>query len=141
MVSGRRPSRRVRASRIAGRIQVGAATGVRRDERAGGLINAGKETRHSYATAALKAGIPPKIISERLGHSTAAFTMQTYTHVIPGMDEAAASAVAELILGEGAGHKSGHNGMDEIDQESKEPADLLRFRRSAGPSSSSGGGI
>ena len=39
------------------------------------------------------------MISERLGHSTAAFTLQTYTHVIPGMDEAAANTVAALILG------------------------------------------
>ena len=57
------------------------------------------DVRHSYATAALKAGIPPKVISERLGHATAAFTLQTYTHVIPGMDEAAADTVAALILG------------------------------------------
>jgi integrase len=104
------------------------------------------DVRHSYATAALKAGIAPKIISERLGHATAAFTMQTYTHVIPGMDESAASAVAALILGESAaeetpGHKSGHNDVDERPQESEEPADPERFRRSAGPSSSSGGGI
>ncbi|HET7385314.1 MAG TPA: site-specific integrase [Nocardioidaceae bacterium] len=57
------------------------------------------DVRHSYATAALKAGVSPKIISERLGHSTAAFTLQIYTHVIPGMDEAAANTVADLILG------------------------------------------
>jgi len=56
------------------------------------------DVRHSYASAALKAGISPKVISERLGHSTAAFTLQTYTHVIPGMDEAAADTVATLIL-------------------------------------------
>ena len=40
------------------------------------------DVRHSYATAASKAGISPKVISERLGHATAAFTLQTYTHVI-----------------------------------------------------------
>ena len=56
------------------------------------------DVRHSYATAALKAGIQPKVISERLGHATAAFTLQTYTHVIPGMDESAAATVAALIL-------------------------------------------
>jgi integrase len=61
------------------------------------------DVRHSYATAALKAGIPAKVISERLGHATAAFTLQTYTHVIPGMDESAASTVAELILGRPGG--------------------------------------
>jgi integrase len=58
------------------------------------------DVRHSYATAALKAGISPKVISERLGHSSAAFTLQTYTHVIPGMDEMAADTVAKLILAE-----------------------------------------
>lgn len=41
---------------------------------------------------------PPKVISERLRHSTAAFTLETYTHVIPGMDEAAANTVAALII-------------------------------------------
>ncbi len=57
------------------------------------------DVRHSYATAALLAGVPAKVISERLGHATAAFTLQTYAHVIPGMDEDAANSVAALILG------------------------------------------
>jgi integrase len=56
------------------------------------------DVRHSYATAALKAGISPKAISERLGHSTAAFTLQVYSHVTPGMDEQAANTVATPIL-------------------------------------------
>jgi len=59
------------------------------------------DVRHSYATAALAAGIPPKVISERLGHATIAITMDTYSHVIPGLDEHAAGAVARLILGAG----------------------------------------
>ena len=54
--------------------------------------------RHSYATAALKAGISAKVISERLGHASVAFTLQTYGHVIPGMDRDAAATVADLIL-------------------------------------------
>ncbi len=59
------------------------------------------DVRHSYATAALQAGVSPKIISERLGHATAAFTLQVYSHVIPGMDEEAATSVASLILSAG----------------------------------------
>jgi integrase len=59
------------------------------------------DVRHSYATAALAAGVPPKVISERLGHATIAITMDTYSHVIPGLDEQAANAVARLILGDG----------------------------------------
>ena len=56
------------------------------------------DVRHSYATAALKAGISAKVISERLGHASVAFTLQTYGHVIPGMDKDAAATVADLIL-------------------------------------------
>jgi integrase len=72
------------------------------------------DVRHSYATAALKAGVPAKVVSERLGHATAAFTLQVYSHVIPGMDEHAAATVADLILGTGDSaaqidaHKSAH---------------------------------
>ena len=54
--------------------------------------------RHSYATAALAAGVPAKIVSERLGHANIAITMDTYSHVLPGMDERAASVVARPIL-------------------------------------------
>ena len=62
------------------------------------------DLRHSYASAALKSGVSPKIVSERLGHTNAAFTMQTYMHVIPGMDAAAANQVADLILGTNSPH-------------------------------------
>jgi integrase len=58
------------------------------------------DVRHSYATAALAAGVPAKVVSERLGHANIAITMDTYSHVLPGMDERAASAVARLILGD-----------------------------------------
>ena len=99
------------------------------------------DVRHSYATAALKAGIPPKVISERLGHSTAAFTMQTYAHVIPGMDEGAADKVAALILGDPNGRTSGRQSLEQGSQESEEPPDPERFRRSEGSSIRSGGRI
>jgi integrase len=56
------------------------------------------DVRHSYATAALAAGIPPKVVSERLGHANIAITMDVYSHVIPGMDAQAANTVASLIL-------------------------------------------
>jgi integrase len=59
------------------------------------------DVRHSYATAALAAGIPAKVVSERLGHATIAITMDTYRHVLPGLDEQAAGQVARLILGAG----------------------------------------
>jgi integrase len=56
------------------------------------------DVRHSYASAALAAGVPAKVVSERLGHATIAITMDVYSHVIPGMDAQAANAVASLIL-------------------------------------------
>jgi integrase len=57
------------------------------------------DIRHSYATAGLAAGVPPKVMSERLGHATVAFTLDTYTSALPAMDKSAADVVAALILG------------------------------------------
>jgi integrase len=58
------------------------------------------DVRHSYASAALAAGIPAKIVSERLGHATIQITLDTYSHVLPGLDAQAAETVARLILGD-----------------------------------------
>ena len=55
--------------------------------------------RHSYATAALAAGQPLKVVSERLGHASTSITANLYQHVLPSMDERTANAVANLILG------------------------------------------
>ncbi|HEX3966039.1 MAG TPA: tyrosine-type recombinase/integrase [Trebonia sp.] len=57
------------------------------------------DLRHSYATAALAAGVSPKIVSERLGHASVAFTLSQYTHLLPGLDRDAASTVAAILLG------------------------------------------
>ena len=58
------------------------------------------DLRHTYATIALVAGTHPKVVAERLGHSTIAVTLDTYSHVIPSLQEEAATAVARLILGD-----------------------------------------
>jgi len=55
------------------------------------------DLRHTHATLLLKAGIPIKVVSERLGHSTPGFTMATYQHVLPGMQAEAARAFAALL--------------------------------------------
>jgi integrase len=55
------------------------------------------DLRHTHATIALRAGVPVKIISERLGHSTPAFTLKVYAHAIPGMQSEAASQIAALV--------------------------------------------
>jgi integrase len=38
----------------------------------------------------LKQGVHPKVVSERLGHSSVAITLDTYSHVLPGIQAAAA---------------------------------------------------
>jgi integrase len=55
--------------------------------------------RHSWATLALKAGVHPKVVQERLGHSTIGITLDVYSHVLPAMETDAADRVAALILG------------------------------------------
>ena len=55
------------------------------------------DLRHTHATLLLKNGAPLKVVSERLGHSSPAFTMATYQHVLPGIGAHAAAQFAELI--------------------------------------------
>jgi integrase len=49
--------------------------------------------RHTHATDLLRAGVHPKIASERLGHASIAITMDTYSHAIPGLQEDAAQRI------------------------------------------------
>ena len=57
------------------------------------------DLRHTHAGLALAAGIHPKVVSERLGHSTVAFTMDVYSHAIPSMEAEAAETIANLVRG------------------------------------------
>lgn len=56
------------------------------------------DLRHTYATLALRLGTHPVLLSERLGHSSIAVTIDRYSHVIPSIDRNAADVVAQLIL-------------------------------------------
>ena len=56
------------------------------------------DLRHTHATLALRAGIHPKVVSERLGHATISITLDTYSHAIPAMQEEAAVKIAELVF-------------------------------------------
>ena len=49
--------------------------------------------RHTHATDLLRAGVHPKIVSERLGHASIAITMDIYSHAIPGLQEDAAQRI------------------------------------------------
>lgn len=53
--------------------------------------------RHSYATALLTAGEHPKVVQELLGDSTISVVLDTYTHVVPGLKERAASKLEEIF--------------------------------------------
>jgi integrase len=55
--------------------------------------------RHTHATHLLAAGENPKLVSQRLGHSSLAFTLDTYAHLLPGQQAEAAENVAQLIFG------------------------------------------
>ena len=55
------------------------------------------ELRHTHATLLLKANIHPKIVSERLGHSTIKVTLDRYSHVIPNMQKEAADLIDQLL--------------------------------------------
>lgn len=57
------------------------------------------DLRHTHATLLLQAGVHPKIVSERLGHSTISQTMDTYSHVLPNMQEEAALKLDKLLKG------------------------------------------
>lgn len=57
------------------------------------------DLRHTHATLSLQAGIHPKIVSERLGHASAAFTLDTYSHALPSLQAEAAATFGALIAG------------------------------------------
>lgn len=55
------------------------------------------DARHSHASLLLKQGIHPKVVQERLGHSSIQTTLDIYSHVTPGLQEAAAKRFDELL--------------------------------------------
>jgi integrase len=55
------------------------------------------DLRHTWTNLALAAGVNPKVVSERLGHATVGFTLDTYSHIMPGLQKEAAAKVATLV--------------------------------------------
>ena len=51
------------------------------------------DLRHTAATLLLHQGINPKVVSEMLGHSNITMTLETYSHVLPDMQESATTAL------------------------------------------------
>lgn len=59
------------------------------------------DLRHAHVTLLLRQGVHPKIMSERLGHASIAITLDTYSHIVPGL-QAAAAAQLDSFLAEPA---------------------------------------
>ena len=55
------------------------------------------DLRHSAATLMLRAGVHPKVVSERLGHATVGITLDTYSHVLPDLQRDAAEALDAVL--------------------------------------------
>lgn len=55
------------------------------------------DARHTHASLMLKQGVHPKIVQERLGHSSITVTFDTYSHVVPGLQQAAARKFDEFV--------------------------------------------
>lgn len=56
------------------------------------------DLRHSNATALIQAGVNPRVVQQRLGHSDVNITLNTYTHVLPEMDMEAAKKLDDILL-------------------------------------------
>ncbi len=56
------------------------------------------DARHTHASLMLKQGVHPKIVQERLGHASIQTTLDTYSHVVPGLQEAAAAGFDKMVL-------------------------------------------
>jgi integrase len=57
------------------------------------------DLRHTAATLLLRAGVHPKVVSERLGHSSVAFTLDVYSASLPDMQEEAAEKLEAMLGG------------------------------------------
>lgn len=57
------------------------------------------DLRHLHASLLLREGTHPRVVQERLGHSSVGLTLDTYSHVLPGLQERAAQVFAEAMSG------------------------------------------
>ena len=59
------------------------------------------DLRHTHVSLLAAEGVPPHVISARVGHATVAFTLTNHSHVLPGHQADAAAVVARAVFGEG----------------------------------------
>ena len=63
------------------------------------------DLRHTHATLLLLAGVHPKVVSERLGHSSISITLDTYSHVLPTMQKESAAKLNDMLFTEGVSER------------------------------------
>lgn len=66
----------------------------------GSCARSSRPIRHSYVTALLAAGVPVKVVNQRVGHASPMITLSIYQRVMPGDDRSAADIGARVILGD-----------------------------------------
>jgi integrase len=81
------------------------------------------DLRHTFASLMLLRGAKPKVISEALGHSSVAFTMDVYSHIIEGMQQDAMALLDEVL-------PPGKNGVSEKNNANLTPTSVIMSSRS-----------
>jgi integrase len=69
----------------------------RMSRRAGVPVIRLHDLRHTHGTLLISSGVPVKVVSERLGHATSSYTIETYQHLLPGMQAQAAPVFEQLV--------------------------------------------
>ena len=93
----------------------GLSRRVKRSVKRAGLENVRfHDLRHIFVSLMLLCGVKPKVISEALGHASVAFTMDTYSHIIEGMQEDA-MALLDEVLPAGISQKNNANLTPKVD--------------------------
>ncbi len=65
------------------------------------------DLRHTHASVMLEQGIHPKVVAERLGHSSVRITLDRYSHALPNIQEDAAQAIEDTLFEDNSGAKTG----------------------------------
>ena len=81
------------------------------------------DLRHTHGTLLIKAGVPVKVVSERLGHANIAFTIETYQHVLPGMQADAARTFEALVAAASAGRATAATPVERPEEHRLNPVD------------------
>ncbi len=63
------------------------------------------DLRHTHASHLLMAGVNVKVVSDRLGHASVSFTLDTYGHVMPGQQAEAAAALQARLVEDAGGRR------------------------------------